>query len=72
MHRRQHLATIVLDADWQALAPADVVAEIRKDITTRPLFVHEQNPDAAARLDRTPGFELRFRNPAGSVYAVSG
>jgi hypothetical protein len=30
------------------------------------------NPDAAARLDRTPGFSLRFRNGAGSVYQVAG
>ncbi len=70
MYRRQHLASIVIDADWASLEPAVAIAEIRKDISTRPLFVHIQNPTAAETLDRTPGFELRFRNAAGSVYEL--
>jgi hypothetical protein len=72
MRRRQRLATMVLDANWMQWTPDKVLAQIRKDIGTRPLFAHIVDPNAAGVLDRTPGFELKFRNRAGSVYAVDG
>ena len=72
MYRRQHLATLVLDGNWSVEPTDRVIAQIRADVPGRPLFVHMTNPDAAARLDRTPGFWLRFRNGAGSVYQVGG
>lgn len=72
MYRRQHLATLVLDANWSTEKPVDVIAAIHADVPGRPLYVHSQNRDAAARLEKTPGFTLRFRNAAGSVFSVAG
>jgi hypothetical protein len=70
MYRRQHLATLVLDANWLVEPAASLIARIQADVPGRPLFVHDGNPDAVARLDRTPGFQLLFRNAAGSIYAA--
>lgn len=70
MFRRQQLATVVLDAAWESIPPAEVIAAIRQEVPGRPLYVHSQNPAAAARLDQTPGFTREFRNPAGSVYRI--
>jgi hypothetical protein len=71
MYRRQHLATIVLNPDW-ARPPATVMAAIAADVPGRPLFVHAHTPRVEAKLDATPGFERRFGNRAGAVYAYVG
>jgi hypothetical protein len=70
MHRRQRLATMVLDADWTWAAPEAVVAEIRRDVPDRPLYAYLTHPGAIARLEQAPGFILRFRNAAGSIYEI--
>jgi len=71
MWQRQHLATLMLDANFEDESAASVIAAIESDIGGRPLFVHERIPRLAALLERTPGFRLAFRNAFGSVYAVS-
>jgi hypothetical protein len=68
--RRQHLASTVLSPQWDA-SPAEVMASIQADIPGRPIFVHAQTPETAAKLDSTPGFSKRFANPAGAVYAYA-
>jgi hypothetical protein len=72
MYRRQHLATLVLDAEFSRESAASVVARIAADVPGRPLFVHVKAMGPEVRLDRTPGFTLRFRNGAGSVYEIVG
>lgn len=72
MHRRQQLATMVLDGNWGGQDPAAVVSAIRADVPGRPLFVHVRAPAALARLKATAGFELRFENAAGGILAVTG
>ena len=68
--RRQRLASSVLSPQWNA-PPAEVMTEIQADIPGRPIFVHAETPEVAAKLDATPGFSRRFLNPAGSIYAYT-
>lgn len=70
MHRRQQLATIVLDANWDAMNPDVVLQQIRSDIPGRPLYVHSRNPAATAKLKAAPQFRLLFENAAGAVFAA--
>jgi hypothetical protein len=67
MYRRQQLATIVLSPDWAA-PPDAVLQEIAAAIPGRSIFVHAPWPGVAAKLDRTPGFQRRFGNAAGSIH----
>ena len=68
--RRQRLASSVLSPGWD-VHPAEVMTGIQRDIPGRPIFVHAETPDVAAKLDSTPGFTRRFLNPAGSIYAYT-
>jgi hypothetical protein len=70
MNRRQRLASAVLSPQWD-VPPADLMTAIQADVPGRPLFVHAQTPDVAAKLDSTPGFTRQFANPAGAVYAYA-
>ena len=68
MYRRQHLATVVLNATWAA-PPAPTLEAISRDVRGRPLFVHAYYPALVEKLDATPGFSKRFINAAGAVFS---
>ena len=68
--RRQRLASSVLSPGWD-VHPAAVMTGIQRDIPGRPIFVHADTPEVAAKLDSTPGFTRQFLNPAGSIYAYT-
>ena len=68
--RRQRLALSVLSAQWDR-PPTEVMASIQADIPGRPIFVHAQTNEVAAKFDSTPGFSKQFVNPAGAVYAYA-
>jgi hypothetical protein len=68
--RRQQLAGAILSPTW-TIPPDSVMSAIQADIPGRPIFVHADVPDVAAKLDTTPGFVRQFRNPIGSIYSYT-
>jgi hypothetical protein len=68
--RRQRLASTILSPVWDT-PPAEVMSAIQADIPGRPIFIHAEGQDVAAKLDTTEGFSRQFRNPIGSIYAYT-
>ncbi len=70
MHARHEQALLLLDPAGAGPA-TDVIARIQDDVPNRPVFVHSNDPEVLAKLDRTAGFIRRFRNTAGAIYATA-